>query len=189
MAEEFPKRDRDRISQQLDKSLGKEYLSIRTGFGNTKLTYVEGWRIIGLANKIFGFDGWSSEIKSLAEDYNLDENGKISVGYSCLCRVTLKNGIFKEDIGFGNSENQKMRGMAIEKAKKEAVTDALKRALRQFGNALGNCCYNKEYIMDVYRPKPIKKSSSPGASKSLRREDFILETEVSFSQEPDISDT
>jgi DNA repair and recombination protein RAD52 len=29
--------------------------------------------------------------------------------------------------------------------KKEAVTDALKRTLRNFGNLLGNCLYDKEY--------------------------------------------
>jgi len=39
--------------------------------------------------------------------------------------------------------------MAIEKAKKEAVSDALKRALRQFGHALGNCVYDKEHVRKV----------------------------------------
>lgn len=191
MVDEFSKRERDRMSQQLDKSLGQEFLSVRTGFGNTKLTYVEGWRIIGLANKIFGFDGWSSEIKSFTEEYNIDIDNKISVGYSCICRVILKNGIYKEDIGFGSSDNQKMRGLAIEKAKKEACTDALKRALRQFGNALGNCCYNKEYISDIQLNKLGRKNGSIKANKMLRKEDFITrnEDEVSFSQEPDISDT
>jgi DNA repair and recombination protein RAD52 len=191
MVDEFSKRERDRMSQQLDKSLGQEFLSVRTGFGNTKLTYVEGWRIIGLANKIFGFDGWSSEIKSFKEEYNIDIDNKISVGYSCICRVILKNGIYKEDIGFGSSDNQKMRGLAIEKAKKEACTDALKRALRQFGNALGNCCYNKEYISDIQLNKLGRKNGLIKANKMLRKEDFITrnEDEVSFSQEPDISDT
>ncbi|KAJ2811667.1 DNA repair protein rad52, partial [Coemansia sp. 'formosensis'] len=46
-------------------------------------------------------------------------------------------------------ENAKSLGMAYEKIKKEAVTDAIKRAMRQFGNALGNCVYDKEYIRTV----------------------------------------
>lgn len=40
-------------------------------------------------------------------------------------------------------------GIAIENSKKEAVSDARKRALRVFGNALGNCVYDKEHIKKV----------------------------------------
>jgi DNA repair and recombination protein RAD52 len=35
---------------------------------------------------------------------------------------------------------------------KEAVTDALKRTHRDFGNLLGNCLYDKEYKRSVYVP-------------------------------------
>ena len=31
-------------------------------------------------------------------------------------------------------------------ARKEAVTDGLKRAFKSFGNALGNCLGDKEYL-------------------------------------------
>lgn len=34
-------------------------------------------------------------------------------------------------------------------AKKEAVTDATKRALKTFGNVLGNCLYDKQYTAEV----------------------------------------
>lgn len=195
MPEEFSKKERERISHQLDKRLGQEYLSVRQGGGNTKLTYVEGWRIIGLANKILGFDGWSSEIKNYVQEYSDTLDGKTSVGYSCMCRVTLKNGIFKEDIGFGSSENQRLKGMAIEKAKKEAATDSLKRALRQFGNALGNCCYDKQFLIDLYKSKGQKKPGVFNINKLLSHTDLTFENEsekgreVSFSQEPEISDT
>lgn len=52
----------------------------------------------------------------------------------------------------------KVKGTAIETAKKvklehryflivqEAVADARKRALRVFGNALGNCLYDRDFI-------------------------------------------
>lgn len=40
-----------------------------------KLTYIEGWRVINLANEVFGFDGWSTEIKNLSIDF---------VGLPCL---------------------------------------------------------------------------------------------------------
>ena len=53
-----------------------------------------------------------------------------------------------QDVGYGISEN-KIKGTAIENAKKEAVSDARKRALRLFGNALGNCIYDKEHLNKV----------------------------------------
>ena len=62
-----------------------------------------------------------------------------------MVRVTLKDGTSHEDVGYGTAENPK-KGAAIEKAKKEAVSDARKRALRLFGDALGNCLYDKEHL-------------------------------------------
>ena len=45
-------------------------------------------------------------------------------------------------------------------AKKEAVTDATKRALKTFGNVLGNCLYDKEYAKEVVKMK-VPPVSSP----------------------------
>lgn len=42
--------------------------------------------------------------------------------------------------------------------KKEAVTDGLKRALRNFGSLLGNCLYDKAYIAEMGKMKPPKVS-------------------------------
>ena len=52
-------------------------------------------------------------------------------------------------MGYGHIENCKGKAPAFEKARKEAVTDALKRALRNFGKVLGNCLYDKEYLQKV----------------------------------------
>lgn len=41
----------------------------------------------------------------------------------------------------------------MSQAKKEAVTDATKRALKTFGNVLGNCLYDKEYAKEVVKMK------------------------------------
>ena len=41
----------------------------------------------------------------------------------------------------------------FEKAKKEGTTDGLKRALRSFGNVLGNCLYDKDYLAKITRVK------------------------------------
>lgn len=81
------------------------------------------------------------------------ETGRISLGISVILRVSLKDGTFKEDIGYGSAENMKGKAMAIGKAKKEATTDALKRCLRQFGNVLGNCIYDKDYLKGIGKVK------------------------------------
>ena len=71
-----------------------------------------------------------------------ETNGRFSVGITAVVRVTLKDGTSHEDVGYGTCENPK-RGTAIGNAKKEAVSDARKRALRIFGDALGNCLMTK----------------------------------------------
>jgi DNA repair and recombination protein RAD52 len=108
------------------------------------VSYLEGWKAIELANAIFGFNGWSSSVESITGDFcDLDkERGQWKAGVTAMVRVTLKDGTSHEDVGFGSSEN-KIKATAIENAKKEAVTDARKRTLRLFGNALGNSVYDK----------------------------------------------
>ena len=43
----------------------------------------------------------------------------------------------------------KSKALSIEKARKESITDGLKRALKSFGNALGNCLSDKDYLRYV----------------------------------------
>jgi DNA repair and recombination protein RAD52 len=68
-------------------------------------------------------------------------------------RVTLKDGTFHEDVGYGHIENCKGKAAAFEKCKKEGTTDGLKRALRTFGNVLGNCIYDKDFVAKVTKVK------------------------------------
>ena len=58
-----------------------------------------------------------------------------------------------QDIGYGHIEHCKGKAAAFEKAKKEGTTDGLKRALRNFGNLLGNCVYDKDYVAKVTKLK------------------------------------
>lgn len=51
-----------------------------------------------MANEVFGFNGWSSQIQNVQVDF-ADENqntGKISLGLSVIMRVTLRDGTFHE---------------------------------------------------------------------------------------------
>ncbi|ODH19827.1 hypothetical protein ACO22_06086 [Paracoccidioides brasiliensis] len=142
---------------RLDKRLGPEYISSRQGPGGQKVHYLAAEKCINLANEVFGFNGWSSSIQNIQIDF-VDENpntAKISLGLSVIVRVTLKDGTFHEDIGYGHCENSKSKALAFEKAKKEGTTDGLKRALRTFGNVLGNCVYDKEYLSRITKVKAV----------------------------------
>jgi DNA repair and recombination protein RAD52 len=143
------------LQSRLEKQLGPEYISSRPGPGGQKVHYITGEKCIQLANEVFGFNGWSSSIMQIQVDY-VDEDSvtrKVSLGLSVIVRVTLRDGTYHEDIGYGEIENCKGKGAAFHKAKKEATTDALKRALRNFGNVLGNCIYDKTYLTKVMKVK------------------------------------
>lgn len=150
----YTREEHSRLTAILRKQLGPEYVSKRPSGGGT-VSYIEGWKAFNLANHVFGFDGWSSEIKSTTVDYVDDHggHGRFSVGLSVVIRVTLKDGTFHEDIGYGSVENARSKAMAFEKCKKQAITDGMKRCLRCFGNVLGNCLYDKEYLKFMAKTK------------------------------------
>jgi DNA repair and recombination protein RAD52 len=171
---EWAAKDIATIAAKLDKQLGPEYISARAGPGGTKVHYLTAEKCITLANEVFGFNGWSSSIQNIQVDF-ADENPqtqRVSIGLSVIVRVTLRDGTYHEDIGYGSIENAKGKAMAFEKAKKEGTTDGLKRALRSFGNVLGNCIYDKDYVKQVTKVKaePVKKFDQDNLH---RHSDFI----------------
>lgn len=108
------------LQAKLDKKPGPEFISQRPGpGGGPKLTYIEGWRIIGLANEVFGFNGWSSSVVSLSTDYldQAGETGRYSVGITAIVRVTIRDGTFHEDVGYGQIENVRGKGAALDKVR------------------------------------------------------------------------
>lgn len=61
--------ERQRMGAALNKKLGPEFLTSRQAGGGTKVNYIEGWRAISIANEVFGFDGWSTEVRSIDIDF------------------------------------------------------------------------------------------------------------------------
>ena len=106
------------LQVKLNQKLGPEFISQRPGpGGGSKLTYVEGWKIINLANEVFGFNGWSSSVVNLTTDFAdySEESRRYCVGVTAIMRVTLRDGVFHEDIGYGILENAKSKGAALDK--------------------------------------------------------------------------
>lgn len=108
------------LQAKLNQKLGPEYISQRPGpGGGQKLTYAEGWKIINLANEVFGFNGWCSNLVNITTDFidYSEESKRYSVGVSAIVRVTLRDGVYHEDVGYGMLENSKSKGMALDKVR------------------------------------------------------------------------
>lgn len=128
----------------LEEKLNPSHVKKPDGKFGPKGDYLEGWHVINEANRIFGFDGWSYQIINLsmcAEPYQ-NEKGNSIVSYICTLSVTVL-GVTRQDVGYGSGASKQI-GDAHESASKEAVTDALKRALRTFGNQFGLALYDKK---------------------------------------------
>lgn len=108
------------LQSKLGRKLGPEYISQRPGpAGGPKLTYIEGWKVINLANEVFGFNGWSSSVVSLSTDFTdyFEETKRYCIGVTAIVRVTLRDGVFHEDIGYGMLENTKSKGAGLDKVR------------------------------------------------------------------------
>jgi DNA repair and recombination protein RAD52 len=109
--------------------------------------YVDGYHVVSEANRIFGNGGWSYEITRLQETHRAEvttpKGQQVRVSYLCTVKVHIGE-TFKEGsaVGMGSGKPENL-GDVIESAVKEAETDALKRALRTYGNTFGLALYDK----------------------------------------------
>lgn len=137
----------DEQRKELSAPLKAEHVKERSQAGR-KLSYVEGWHVLSEANRIFGFDGWTSEtidIKCVAErERTIGGRGDPGWGVSYIAKVRVRVGeIVREGVGAGHGIDRDL-GLAHESALKEAETDARKRALMTFGNPFGLALYDKK---------------------------------------------
>jgi len=144
--DKFSSDEQAAIQRALKQRLGPNFISKRPVGGGQNAPYIEGHKAVSLANDIFGFNGWSHTVTNQTVDFVDHNQGRFFVGVSATVRVQLKDGAFHEDIGYGASEGMRSKALSIEKARKGAVTDGLKRALKSFGNVLGNCLQDKDYL-------------------------------------------
>ena len=146
----------------LNQKINRSNVTFRPGGGGQELAYVESWYVIQEANRIFGFDGWSSET---IETSLVAEDSKC-VSYIAKVRITVGN-VIREGTGAGHG---RMGGIGDkhESAIKEAESDARKRCLMQFGDSFGLSLYDKDKAWlktDDSKPavtsdKPIDRSES-----------------------------
>jgi len=124
-----------------------------------------------ILNETFGYDGWCLEVKNTTREEPMkDEQGRYHVSYIATARIThQRSGVYrgkpvdlscyvharqillhfkithlvstKEDCGAGDAIDKSL-ATASGNALKGAVTDAMKRAARHFGEKLGNSLYH-----------------------------------------------
>lgn len=134
------------IRLKLREKIPKDFIEKRTGPGNVAVSYVTGEYVIRMANEIFGEDGWKTDVG----DPHVEHSREGSL-FETIARVKVRVtalGVYREDFGF----DTKKSGSKIvneENAIKAAVTDGIKRCMRQFGDAVGGSCYDKKYIREL----------------------------------------
>ena len=123
------------VNEALRQPLNSALVSERKGRGGRRFSYIEGHTAIDQANQVFGYGGWGYE---LVGEVTLREF-KSGAAYSATVRVTVPGAPSRTDVGFQPVSDDSAEGH--ETAYKGAVTDALKRALRSFGDRFGNGLY------------------------------------------------
>lgn len=115
--------------------------------GNLSLSKISAHQVFGLANEVFGFNGWSSQVSEfqiIEENFQYDNeeseedtaSGIFSAKFRASVRITLKDGYWNEQNGIGESQGLRSKYLCYSKCKKEAVTDGMKKALIGFRLAL-----------------------------------------------------
>ena len=141
----------DKQMKALQSELSKDRIKVRDK-ANIKLSYLEGFDIIDTANNIFGYGNWAYTISSLEQvSQEVNANQNVVVCYKAIVKVDVydidhSTMISRQDVGFGTGVARNLAD-AHENSAKEAVTDALKRSLRSFGNQFGNSLYDKSKIV------------------------------------------
>lgn len=157
--------------------------------------YLPGWFVIDQANRIFGHDRWSYEVGDLSL-VGEDEAGE-KVLYLARVRVTVLDDdgdkiVQREDVGMGDQKNTRRLLDAHGNAAKAAVTDALKRALRTFGNQFGNPLYDdkKENVeSEADRKRRVKQQQAErGLTKDVIRESSQMLKDIPMDKAQKIYD-
>ena len=156
-----------RVTRELSQPLDPDLVSSRRGRGNRTYPYLGGHVAIAQANRVFGFGGWGYEVVGeikLREVQAVDpKTGEVrtSHAYAATVRIDVPGAPSRTDVGFHAVNDDTVEGH--ETAYKGAVTDALKRALRSFGDQFGNALYG-----DPAKAAAVKEAAvnSPGKEQS-----------------------
>lgn len=142
--------NREEMISRLNAKIPRSVVKEREGSGGKTFSYLEGHFVIAQMNEIFGQGNWAYMTEEVRHVHSGEVQGKYGVSYTShyIARVrvevpVLGHAIFS-DVGYGDGSDKQNPGKAHELAAKEAVTDALKRACKNLGMAMGLALYDKE---------------------------------------------
>lgn len=158
-------------------------LCSRPGPGNKRLTYLSGESVTRLLNELFGYDGWNLQVLKLDKIECTPQPNKFQVAYMAHVRITLQEGgAYREDVGFGDATDKQLC-TAVSHAVKSAVTDALKRAARHFGDRLGNVLYDGNFSI---KNAPTTLAQALGQYDQRRAERYNWNTNPGKANNPHV---
>lgn len=175
---------REALKRQLDAKIPRDVISARDGGGGRKLSYLEGHYVIARANEIFGQGNWQYQVIELTKtsDLPIETRSGVKQYTSYIAKVQVHAlGVAFSDYGFGDGTDANP-GKTHELAVKEAVTDGVKRALKNFGMSMGLALYDKsqENVDDGESEKQSKigagDSSGVGEQRAEASKAFVKPT-------------
>ena len=121
----------------------------------------------------------SKKKKKKKEEEN--EEGSVIVGITAVVKFKLKDGTYHENIGYGISHD-KNKLIAKENAKKEAINDAHKRAMKLFGDPKGYESHSTK--ISQRKKKAVKKKNFSENGFSKKKNSPAFSRSPSFSPSP-----
>jgi recombination DNA repair RAD52 pathway protein len=115
-------------------------------------SHIPSYDVVAHLTRLFGFEGWDKEVLAidLVGEDAIEKGGRVgyTVTYRCLMRLTVRDRSGRvvkvvEDGACGSANNLPSRGDAHDFAYKNAISYAIKRCAKDWGDQFGLSLYNK----------------------------------------------
>lgn len=137
-------------------------------------SHVEAFDVIAHLTRVFGFEGWDKDVKSLScifDDHvewttrGGEKKQGWDVAYACVVRLIVKTVdgrelTHSEDAATGSATHQPTHADAHDLAIKDAVSSALKRCAKDLGDQFGLSLY-ADGMTDAFVNKVIPYEQTP----------------------------
>lgn len=154
---------RDEQIAALKELLQEGVIKDRSIGGGRRVKYIKGDTAIDAANRIFGFGQWGYRVIARGREIIEDpKKGKMEM-YTADIELSVAGASFTFPGDGVGIVNDPYTVEMHEKARKEAATDAVKRALRHYGDQFGLSLYNEDdYIEGSDGTLKQVKQAQPG---------------------------
>jgi len=140
---------RDEQIAALKELLQESTIKDRSIGGGRRVKYIKGDTAIDAANRIFGFGQWGYKVIARGREIIEDpKKGKIEM-YTADIELSVAGASFTFPGDGVGIVNDPYTVEMHEKARKEAATDAVKRALRHYGDQFGLSLYNEDDYIEA----------------------------------------